>query len=66
MDSVMSDGETQRSLEDERLIESAAYGDHVAFAELFGRYRGQPRSTPCLLHSSRVEDIGDRDREVGA
>jgi RNA polymerase sigma-70 factor, ECF subfamily len=55
MDSVMSDGETQRSLEDERLIESAAYGDHVAFAELFGRYRKRLRQMVRLRLDRRLQ-----------
>ena len=51
----MSDSECQRSFDDERLIVRAAEGDHVALAELFGRYRKRLRQMVRLRLDRRLQ-----------
>jgi RNA polymerase sigma-70 factor (ECF subfamily) len=51
----MSDSESLRSIDDDRLIGSAAEGDSVALAELFGRYRKRLRQMVRLRLDRRLQ-----------
>jgi RNA polymerase sigma-70 factor, ECF subfamily len=51
----MGDGESLRTIDDDRLTSLAAGGDHAALAELFGRYRKRLRQMVRLRLDRRLQ-----------